>query len=71
MKDNALIIDGKEYLKKRVVKKDNRIFVEYRNDEVKKIKFYEIKDNKLYEIKDEDTLIELIKENYITSDDVN
>ena len=65
MLKNIIVIDEIEYRKIKKIKSKNKIYVEYRNDELKKIKFFEVKDNEISEVTNEEDLKVAIVNNYI------
>lgn len=66
MIENKIIFDGKEYIKMKKIRGRNKTYIEYRNEELKKIKFFEVEKGNLKEISNKDELKNVIKENYIT-----
>lgn len=65
MIEKELQIDGNTYYKGKTIQEDDSIYVEYRNDELKKIRFFEIIDGKLNEITNEEKLKKAIENNYV------
>jgi hypothetical protein len=65
MIDKTINYNGKEYYQIRRIKGKKSEYVEYVNDEIRKIKFFEIEAGSLCEVKDKRDLDEAIKKNYL------
>lgn len=64
---DSINYQGFEYVKGKIIKSKNKTYVEYRNKELKKIKFFEVEKEDLYSITDEEDLKQTIRENYIVN----
>lgn len=70
MINEKIEIDGNEYYKRKILKGNNHKYVEYRNKEIRKIKFFEIEEGKIVEVKDKEDLKKTIEQNYILKDKI-
>lgn len=65
MIENKIECDGIVYIRKKRIKGQKKTYVEYRNDELKRIRFFEISKGKLNDVSDLEDLKLTIKNNYI------
>lgn len=65
MIENKIIFEGKEYIKMKKIQGNRKIYIEYRNEELQKIKFFEVDKGSLKEISNKDDLKIAIEKNYI------
>lgn len=63
MKRNTIYYNGCTYYESRRIWSDTKTYIEYRNDELQKIKYLELKEENLVEISDEEDLKEAIGSN--------
>ena len=70
MIDEKIELDGKEYYRRKILKGTNHNYVEYRNREIKKMKFFEVENGKLIEVKDKEDLKRTIEKNYIIKSEI-
>ncbi len=68
MLNKNIIIDGIKYTKRNLFKGKKAIYIEYRNEELRKIKFLQIKNMDTVEVEDKDDLMDAVQNNYITDD---
>ena len=66
MIDRKIVFDGIEYTRIKKIQGEKRAYIEYRNEELRKIKFMEVFQGKVQEITDKEDLKKVIKNNYIT-----
>jgi len=60
--------EGNQFVRGKKIREKNKIYIEYRNNELQKIKFFEVHYGIIKEVTDEDDLKEAIKNNYIISE---
>lgn len=65
MMPKTVTIDGYEYKKMKTIKGKKAIYIEYRNDKLRKIKFFEVKKHQLIEVEEKDDLKLTVEKNYI------
>ena len=65
MIDRKIIIDGLEFSRIKKIQGAEKIYIEYRNEEYKRIKFMEVVQGKIQEVKDKEDLKRAIENNYI------
>ncbi|MBQ6992053.1 MAG: hypothetical protein IJN50_03985 [Clostridia bacterium] len=65
MIENKIIFEGKEYIKMKKIQGNRKTYIEYRNEELQKIKFFEVDKGSLKEISNKDDLKIAIEKNYI------
>lgn len=65
MINEKIELDGKEYYKGKILKGINHKYVEYRNKEIGRMKFFEIDNGKIIEVKDKEDLKRTIEKSYI------
>ena len=70
MINEKIELDGNEYYKGKILKGNNHKYVEYRNKEIGKMKFFEIENGKIVEVKDKEDLKIAIEKNYILKDQI-
>lgn len=63
--EKFITINGYKYKKNKIIRGKNTVYVEYRNEELRKIEFFEIHNQKLLDITDKDDLNFAIQKNYI------
>ena len=66
MISKTIFFDGNEYTRMRHIKSEKKVYVEYRNQTLRMIKFFEVERGKLQEITDKEDLKKAIDNNYIT-----
>ena len=64
MLEKEIEIDGNKFYKGRTINENGVTYVEYLNDELQKIKFYEVINDTRVEIIDKENLRNVIKNNY-------
>ena len=64
MIENEIEYNGNKYYKFKVFQEEGTTYIEYRNDDIKSIKFFEEIDGKICEIKDLEKLKKVIEKNY-------
>ena len=64
MLEKEIQIDEVIYYRGKTIQEEDSTYVEYRNDEIKSIRFFEVIDGNLHEIIDEDKLKRAIEKNY-------
>ena len=65
MIEKNITFNGKQYERKNKIKGNKKIYIEYRNEELEKIKFFEVNNGNIQEVTDKDDLRNAIKMNYI------
>ncbi|MCI9063498.1 MAG: hypothetical protein HFJ17_02715 [Clostridia bacterium] len=65
MIENTINYKGIIYEKNKVINSKGKIYIEYRNEELRKIKFFEVCNNEIQEITDKKELKDVIEQNYI------
>lgn len=65
MIEKKIIFEGKEYIKMKKIRGDKKTYIEYRNEELQKIKFFEVEKGSLKEISNKEDLKLAIEKNYI------
>lgn len=65
MIEKKIIFEGKEYIKMKKIQGNRKTYIEYRNEELQKIKFFEVDKGSLKEIGNKDDLKIAIEKNYI------
>lgn len=65
MIEDKILYNGQEYIKKKKIKGMKKTYIEYRNESLQKIKFFEISKGCIAEITDKEDLRKTIEENYI------
>jgi hypothetical protein len=64
MIEKEIEIEGKKYYKNRRIKSESTMYIEYRNDKLQKIKFFELKNGAICEVEDKEKLKKAIKKIY-------
>lgn len=65
MIDKKIIFDGIEYTRVKKIQGEKKVYIEYRNEELKKIKFMEVFQGYIQEVIDKTDLKKAIENNYI------
>lgn len=65
MVEKTIEFDGKEFIKMKTIKSSKHTYVEYRNKELRKIKFFEIDEGLLKEVSNKEDLKEAVLKSYI------
>lgn len=65
MVEKTIEFDGKEFVKMKTIKSSKHTYVEYRNKELRKIKFFEIDEGLLKEVSNKEDLKEAVLKSYI------
>lgn len=65
MIDKKIIFDGIEYTRIKKIQGEKKVYIEYRNEELKKIKFMEVFQGYIQEVIDKTDLKKAIENNYI------
>ena len=68
MIEDRISIDGIEYIKRDLFKGKKAVYIEYRNEELRKMKFLQIENMNTVEVKDKDDLLDAVQKNYITDE---
>ena len=68
MVEKEIKINGVEYIKRNLFKGKKATYIEYRNEDLRKIKFLQIKDMDAVEVEDKDDLMYAVQNNYITDE---
>ena len=63
-------VNGDEYYKGKKILGNGHEYIEYINEDKRKLKFFEIIDGELQDIVEKEDLKNAIKNNYETSDDI-
>lgn len=63
-------IENKEYRRGKIIKGKKYTYIEYKNVEIGKIKFFQKENSNIKDITDKDDLKEAIEENYITESNI-
>ena len=65
MIEKKIIFEGKEYIKIKKIQGNRKTYIEYRNEELQKMKFFEVDKGNLKEISNKEDLKLAIEKNYI------
>ena len=69
MLKEGIIYAGNEYLLDKKIATEKCTYYAYKNEELRKIKFFEMNNSKLEDVKDLEELKKVIDKNYITDVD--
>lgn len=64
MIEKEIEFKGDKYYESGKIQSGDTIYIEYRNDKIQKIKYFELKEGKLSEVKDKDKLKREILKKY-------
>ena len=68
MIEKEIKINGIEYIRRNLFKGKKAIYIEYRNEELRKIKFLQINNMDTVEVEDKEDLMDAVQNNYITDE---
>lgn len=70
MVEKEIEFEGNIYYENGRIQADSTTYIEYRNDKIQKLKFFEYKDGKLGEVQDKEMLKKAILSKYEISDGI-
>ncbi len=70
MIEKEIEYEGNIYYKSGKIQFESTIYIEYRNDKIQKIKFFEYKDKNLFEVQDKEKLKKAIQSKYEVFDGI-
>lgn len=70
MIEKTIDYEGYQFEKGKMIKGKLHTYVEYRNSELCKIKFFEIDDGNIKEVTDKQDLKDAVEENYIITENI-
>ena len=65
MINKTINYNGNEYIKRRIIQSEKTIYVEYRNEELQLMKFFEVYRDNIQPISDLEDLKKAIENNYV------
>lgn len=68
MLKKSIEVNGEIYILKNVIRENKNTYVEYRNEEIKKMKILKLENGKLEKINDQEELNMILEKNYILKD---